>query len=337
LQQTERHRKKLTTLRVSFAPTGTIHLLAFIALDQGYYAEEGLNVVSTPVNSGATIDTFTALLTGKLDLITGGSSMGNLLSIELDHPTVIIGGLLSGQGALMIRPGDEERWQQWDTANLAGRKIAVRRVQSSDTVLRGLMLEKGIDLTQIDFVEIDSYPTGIVATAKGEVDAVSVAHSSIYNAEKQGLKIFKYLGEEMVDLPCCRITASTELIKKYRNEYVGFLKSNIRAYKLFKTDNEKALEIAVKHLEMDEERIRRELFGYGYEYGYGNLNPDPGKHRMEELYDICTDIKYLNGGKDLDEHYDVSLYEDALNAILKEYPNDPFYEEMKQVFIRDNT
>jgi NitT/TauT family transport system substrate-binding protein len=324
--------KELTTLRVNFSNLNATTVLNYLALDQGYYVEEGLNVVATPVNGNSSIDSFTALVTDKLDLVTGGSGIGTLLSIESGIDTIIIGGLQSGQGALVVRKGDEARWKDLTTENLAGRSLGTARAMTADVTFRGLLQDKGVDLSKIKFVELDSFPTAIIACAKGEVDGALIAHSNLYNAEKQGLVIVKYIGEELPNLPCCRISVTGDLLKKYRNEYVGFLKAQIRAFKLLETDREKTLEIATNALEMDTDRIAK----YVYDFGYLSLSPDPAIARMRKMYSIASGIGYLKGDKSLDEHFDTTVYEDALNQIIKEYPADPFYQKMKQDFIRDN-
>jgi NitT/TauT family transport system substrate-binding protein len=322
----------LTTLRVNFSNSSPTTIICYVALDQGYYRDEGLNVVSTPVGGGSSIETFTALFTDKIDIITGGSGIGTLVDFEFGHESVIIGGLQSGQGALVIRPGDEERWQDLTTENLRGRSLGTARAMTADITFRGLLQDRGVDLSQINFVELDSFPTAIIACAKGEVDGALIAHSNLYNAEKQGLKIFKYIGEELPNLPCCRISTSKDLIASRRNELVGFLKAHIRAYRLIKTDREKLLQIAERNLDQESDRIAK----YVYDFGYLSLSPDPGRKRMDKMYAIATSIGYLKGSANLDDHYDISLYEDALNQILKEYPNDPVYAQMKEEFIRDN-
>jgi NitT/TauT family transport system substrate-binding protein len=325
-------KKELATLRVNFSNASPTTIICYVALDQGYYKDEGLNVVATPVGGNSSIETFTALFTDKIDVITGGSGIGTLLDLEFGHETIIIGGLQSGQGALVIRPGDEARWQNLTTENLRGLSLGTARAMTADITFRGLLQDRGVDLSQINFVELDSFPTAIISCAKGEVDGALIAHSNLYNAEKQGLKIFKFIGEELPNLPCCRISTSKALVTNRRNELVGFLKAHIRAYRLIKTDREKLLEIAERHLDQEVERIAK----YVYDFGYLSLSPDPGRKRMDKMYAIATSIGYLKGSANLDDHYDISLYEDALNQILKEYPNDPVYLQMKEEFIRDN-
>lgn len=328
----DRDKKELTTLRVNFSNASATTIICYVALDQGYYEDEGLNVVSTPVGGGSSIETFTALFTDKIDIITGGSGIGTLVDFEFGHESVIIGGLQSGQGALVIRPGDEARWQDLTTENLRGRSLGTARAMTADITFRGLLQDRGVDLSQINFVELDSFPTAIIACAKGEVDGALIAHSNLYNAEKQGLKIFKYIGEELPNLPCCRISTSKDLIENRRNELVGFLKAHIRAYRLMKTNREEILKIGERNLDQEVDRIAK----YVYDFGYLSLSPDPGRKRMDKMYAIATSIGYLKGSADLDDHYDISIYEDALNQILKEYPDDPVYLQMQEEFIRDN-
>jgi NitT/TauT family transport system substrate-binding protein len=328
---------EVTKLRVNISTASPSNIVNYIALDQGYFDAEGLDVVSTPLASGANIDTITALLTGKLDLnVSGGSAIGTLLSLELDQDVIVIGGALSSPGALMIRPGDESRWQQLNDANLTGRKIGTKRTGTSDIAFRGTLVEHEVDLSKLTFVEFDSYPSAIIACAKGEVDAAVITHSSLLNAEQQGLTVFKYIGEWLPDFPCCRMLTTSELLKKYRSQYVGYIKSYIKAYKTYKTNPAKTVEIGVKYFNQDEDRLSKLYYGYGQEYGYDSKHPDPAKKRLQNFYNIAAKIGYLKGGADLNPHFDTSLYEEALDQVIKEFPNDPFYLEMKQVFIRDN-
>jgi NitT/TauT family transport system substrate-binding protein len=323
--------KELATLKVSFAPTSYISILTAIAQEEGFYKEAGLNVELTQLGGGGNLDNVAALVTGKIDVLTNPGAIGTLIAIDQGQPIVVIGGTKGGDGILGSRPGEEYKYKDLSEKNLAGVKIAVKRTASSDIAFRGYLAAQGVDLSKITFVEFDSAPSSIVATLKGETDVVLVA-SNRYNAIRQGLSPVMFVDEIAPNYSCCRILVAADTLNKNRNHYVSLLASNIKAYKIYKTDQKRTLEIALQYYQLDEDLLENELFVIGHT----DYSPDPRLRNLKTLWDGAVNIEYLKGNEDFRSYVDTSLYEEALNRVLKEYPNDQFFLEMQKEFIQDN-
>jgi NitT/TauT family transport system substrate-binding protein len=308
--------------------------LSAIAKEEGYYEANGLDVEFVSLAAGSNLDQIAALVTGKLDASLSPGAIGTLVAIDMDQPVVVIGGTMSGSTSLFLRQGEESKFPDFTAANVEGKKIGVKRTSTGDIVFRGYLKEQGVDLSKISFIELDSAPSAIMALNKGEVD-VAIAGgggSTRYTAIKTGLNLYKHIDDFSPNYVCCRILTTPELIKNKRDAFIAYLAGNIKAYKIYVTDHKKTLDVAIKYYNVDEERINSEL----YVIGGRSHHPDPGKKRLSDLYKKAASVEYVTGKGDLNSHIDTSVYEDALNKVIAENPNDSFYQEMKAVFAQDN-
>jgi NitT/TauT family transport system substrate-binding protein len=224
------------------------------------------------------------------------------------------------------------QYRELTTETLAGKKIGVQRGSTSDIALRGGLVKLGVDLSQITFVPLDSAPTIIEAIKKKTLDLGTTQTTYRSVAEEQGLAIIKHLDELLPDYICCRIFTTQRQIEADRDRFVAFLKANIRAYKFYLTEQEKTVQIAVKYYNVEESVLRNHL----YEYGHISYHPDPLTKRFLELYDQLVQIGYINGGVDLNKFIDTSMYKEALDQILAEFPDDPIYLDMKKYYEENN-
>jgi NitT/TauT family transport system substrate-binding protein len=239
---------------------------------------------------------------------------------------------MTGSGAFISRTGDADKYRPVTTEALTGKKIAVIRGSAADIAFRGALLEKGIDLSKVKFVELDAHATSVMALSKGEVDLAVIGAPFREAAKNQGMEIVYHVDEIAPNYVCCRITTLKENLVENRQHYIDYFKAQIRAYKIFKTDEKKALDYAEKYFTIDRDILQKEL----YEIGHISLNPDPSVNSLKELYNRLKLIGVANSNLDLDEYIDLSVYEEALDSIISENPNDPFYQEMKQYYLENN-
>jgi NitT/TauT family transport system substrate-binding protein len=324
--------KELKRFDLPFQPTGYTNILFVIAKEEGYYAETGLDVQFTPLN-GSSMDLVTAAVTGKVKAATYGGTATPLTLAESGADLVIIGGVMSEGAALVSTPENLSKWPDFSEATVAGKKIAITRVNNGDITFRRYLKRNGIDISKINVVELDSPPTIIEAVKKGEVDAGIVYVFFRKVAENQGLSIIKHIDELVPEgYVCCRITITKKEISENRSDYVNLLKGNIRAYKIFRDDPEKTLEIAARYYDVDTEVLKNEF----YEYGHLGFSPDPAKKRIEDFYEGMTQIGYSSGALDVSSHVDTSIYREALDQVLAEYPGESAYLELDKHFAVNN-
>ena len=154
----------------------------FLALEKGYFREQGLDIDLTRMTSGA--DAIALLATDKLDVGSGSATPGLFnafkrgLPIQIVAeksavlPGVTIAGGATGAGRLLVRTDLRESGQIKSMADLKGKRIAVNSVQSTtlNYVMRGIS-HGGLGKDDVVFVEMP-FNQFIPALEKKAVDAV---------------------------------------------------------------------------------------------------------------------------------------------------------------------
>ncbi len=299
------------------------HLDSALAYAAGYYEDEGLNIEMTYNNSNP--ENIQALLEDKADLVSAGAT-AVLNYIDEGSDIVIIGGQMSQGASLYSLPERADEFTELSEETLAGKKIGVTRLNTGDIALRKILIDRGVDLSLIEFVELDSQATVVEAVLKGEVDLGIAFLTYRQSAELQGLVPVSYLDgeDEWPGYICCRIFTTREKLEANRDAYVSAMKANIRAYALIQQDEEATVEYALNELEIDEDTLRSQV----YEYGHLGLNPNPDIKNTSEFFQAMVDIGYSEGNVDITDYIDASVYEDALNELLEEEPDNEIYLEL---------
>ncbi|MEL7622841.1 MAG: ABC transporter substrate-binding protein [Clostridiales bacterium] len=316
-------------LRMAAWSNAVPHLLSVLASEAGFYAEEGLNVELTPNNSNP--ENLTALVTDKLDATSAGAT-AVLNYIDEGNDIVIIGGQMTEGAALFALPERADEFKELTQEALQGKRIGITRLQSGDIALRVYLQEQGIDLSTIEFVELDSCPTIIEAIKNGSVDLGSVFMTFRQTAEQQGLAVVKHIDELFPGFLCCRLVTTQEKLDADRATFVKLVRANIKAYRLYKTDEAKTLEIAKKFILVDDQIIRQQI----YDYGHLGITPNPALSDVKKFFKGMVDVKYAKGNVAIEDHTDTSLFRDALDSLIAENPDDTVYLELRDIYEATN-
>lgn len=335
-EQTENHQghedankdQKLVDFAVGHLPS-TGHSLYFIAQEEGFFKEEGLNVTLHPFsNSGEGINAVTA---GKLDVGTFGTP-APLTFEENGANIVFLGGQMGNGAGVVSKPELADDLK--DINNFKGKKVATVKLATGDVILRGALDEAGIDWKKdLTIIEMNSPADVIVAVKKGEVDAGVVWAPFVEKAKQEGLEIVKYSQEYHENHVCCRIIADQTKFDKNYDNYVKFLKAIIRAEKFEKDENnkEKAIADIKKYVDVDPSIIEKDIYG-----GYVDQSADPNKKAILSMRDTMVKIGYLKEDKDISPSIHTEAYQEALDQLIKAEPNDPFYQELLTRFKENN-
>ena len=300
------------------------HIDSVLAYAAGYYEDEGLDIQMTYNNSNP--DNIQALLQDKADLVSAGAT-AVLNYIDQGSDIVIIGGQMSEGATLYSLPERADEFSELSDATLDGKKVGVTRLSTGDIAFRKVLKDKGVDLSKVNFVELDSQATVVEAVKKGEVDLGVAFLTYRQSTEAQGLTPVSYLDgeDEWPGFICCRMFTTREKLEANRDAYVAALKANIRAYALLKTDEDQTVKYALQELETDEETVR----GQVYEYGHIGFDPNPDVKNTEAFFQAMVDIGYSEGNVDMKDYIDPTVFEDALNELLQEEPDNEVYLELQ--------
>lgn len=307
----------------------TAHLLGFVAKEEGYFEEEGLDVTLTLFSSASELAT--GLESDKLDVAFIGS-VPSLTFQSQGHDLTIFGGEMTNGHGYVIKPEFVEGLDKWDVSILKGRNVASVKNSVQDAELQILLKDKGIAIGEgedkVNIVYFDSQKDAYNALQNDSIDAVSAYSPYTSLAESQGYKIVYRCSEEplLQNQPCCRQVAATAALSKYPNSYNAFERALIKAYKFTQENKDQTVKDVKKYIDIDEALINTEVYG-----GYGTSVPDPDKQGTVALKNAIVELGYTED-YDIDKLYNTEIYKNALASLIKENPDDSIYAELQKHF-----
>ena len=317
----------LTALKVGHLPV-TGHAMFFVAQEEGYFKDEGLEVELVEFANSA--DGLAALRAGKLDLGALGTT-APLVHIAKGADIRIIGGVM-GEDAAIITTTEKAATIK-TVADLKGKKIATVRLASGDAVLRGALDDAGLNWkTDVQIFELKSPPAVIEAVKSGQVDAGAVWGPHDFRAEEQGLKVIARSRTLQPGHPCCRLTVNAKEIQDRPEVWEHFIRAILRAEKFTRDNHEKTVDDISKHLKLD-----RALITKAYYSGFLEQGTDPNVAGVEKFWKIMLKSEFVESKLDIKEFVDTKLYKNALDKLAKESPSEPYWQQLEKTFAERNT
>jgi NitT/TauT family transport system substrate-binding protein len=252
----------------------TAHLLAFVAEEEGYFEEEGLDVNLVQFSSASEL--VNGLESDKLDVAFIGS-VPTLTFQSQGHDISIFGGAMSNGHGYVIKSEYAEKDEQ-GVEVLKGRNVASVKNSVQDAELQILLKNAGIKIgegdDEVNIVYFDSQKDAYSALLNDSIDAASVYSPYASLAKSQGYKVVYYCAHEkaLENQPCCRQVAKTSALKDNPNTYTAVERAFIKAYRFTQTDHEGTVKDVKKYIDIDEDFIDTEVYG-----GYSVSSPDPDK------------------------------------------------------------
>ena len=306
------------------------HGLHFIARDKGYFQEE--NIKSELYQFSTTAEGMAALKAKKLDVGTFGTA-APLLFIARGSDFTIFGGMMIGGQAIITKPENANQYK--DLTKFKGKKIGLGKLTTGDVIFRGALKKAGLNPEKdVKIVELPGQSAVVEAVRKGAVDAGIVFSPHFTLAEqKYNLKVSNYIADFHPHYTCCRLTVNTAELRKNPDLYKRFLIALIRAYKFYRVHQDETVKIVADGLKIAPDIIRKDAYT---EHTFES-NPDPLKKGTLDFWNIMTDIHYLPKNQvNLEKHIDTEIYRQALQEVLKRYPNDPQYQGLETFFLKNN-
>lgn len=320
---------------LSIGETGDAPLnnpLIQLAEEKGYFADYNLKLNHTKLeNNGAVM--YDALSVGKIDAAYQ-QAVPPISYGAQGYDVTLIAGVLSGGMVAVCLPENKEELS--DISNWKGHTIGVIQMSTSELTTRNVLKEHGIDGdNDVSYVMIEDYASIALSTSKGNVDIGFIGSNYVEQALEEGCVVLTTLYDIKKDYVCCRQSAYSKNIKDNRQAYVYYLEGQIKAYKDINKDQEGTIKSLV--LETGESADYINTYIYDEEgSAHRTYNPDPNYNGVQELYESILEQRYIESDFTLDQFYDLSIYADALKAVIKENPDDEFYQEMKEYFKENN-
>lgn len=307
----------------------TAHLLAFVAKEEGYFEDEGLDVTLTQFSNATELSA--GLESGKLDV----GLIGSFATVTLQsngHALTIFGGAMTNGHGFVIKPEYTEGLDSWDVSILKGRNVAVAKNNTDDLELQLLLKQEGIEIgegkDEVNVVYFDSQKDAYAAIANQNIDACSVYSPYASLAKASGYEVVYYDAdiELFKNLPCCRQVATDAQIAEAPNTYKAFERAMIHAYHFSQEDHDKTIEDVSKYIDIDKDYIDTEIYG-----GYSTSSPDPDKQGTVSLKESAVSAGFVED-YDIESHYNTQIFENALNKVIEDNPDDEIYQQLKEHF-----
>lgn len=304
----------------------TAHLLGFVAKEEGYFAEEGLDVNLSLFTSAAEL--VSALESKQIQAAFLGS-IPALVNQSKGHDITVFGGAMTNGHGYVIKSKYTEGLSDWDITILKDRNVATILNSVQDLELQTLLKKAGLTYSDDPNADADvtltyfaSQTEAYNALANEEIDAASFysPYSSI--ATNAGHSVVYYCSdiEEFKNQPCCRQVALTSALEEDPALYEAFERAILKAYKFSQENKEQTTADVKKYIDINIEDIEFEVYG-----GFSQSNPDPDKDATVSLYESIVDFGYTEA-YDIEAHYNTGIYESALKSLLEENPDDSIYK-----------
>ena len=343
------------TLKVSFM-TGNIRIaINILALEKGYFAEEGVTV--EPVNIGGQ-DALTAIngSDDQLDILNTGF-VPDLQAIGSGYDITVIGGTAVEGGAVIAKSGNTAAYQDASTIiNLDAVKearLGFVRNEASWVITRQYLLDNGVSEEEIAAIEDEangniSYYQDETAVAqavqKGEVDLgfLPMEYALLYG-DAYELEVVTPAGSLQENYVCCREVTSPAKLAEKHDAFVAYETARIRAFDYYKqgeTDEaikQDVVDTVANYSGKEADYVETYLYG-----GVTKYATDPNTKGIVKYVEAATNSGLLASAGvdfatyDITQNIDVSAYEEAINALVEREPDNQTYAELLTQLEADN-
>lgn len=307
--------------------------LVVLARDLGIAEEEGFNLELVDVQSSA--DALTSIITGKDEMdVWSFQIMPSCNFIANGADLKIFGGSVAEGGAMICAKGHADEYK--DLENFRGKTILGIRGETGFITFIGMLVNAGFDPnTDINIIWTTA-PAVLEGVTKGEGDVGFLPIEYTYfEDENINAEVVCHVGDIAENYICCRLTTSSEILEARRDDFIKLIKAQIRAYHVYKTDPDTTKKILAEYSGQEEAFVEDNIYNSCIKF-----TPDPYSDAIGPFYEVLRKMDFFDDPKnapDVYEHVDITLYQQALNEILEEYPDDEVYQELKEIFERQNS
>ena len=304
--------------------------LADIAIQEGFFEEENLEIEMVPFN--ASTDGVNALQSKKIDVgLTFGTSTP-LAFISQGADLDIIGGHMEGGHPIYVPEEDKDAYQSFE--DYKGKTIGTVRLSVPDIVFRSALEQAGLDMEKdVEIIEFKTMANLIEAVAAGKVEVAFAGSGFLTKAAASGLAPVMWSNDVQPGHVCCRAVTRGDYSEEQTIAYKKFLKGLIQAERIKSETPEKALEASRERFKLDDETVN-EIVNEEHLVN----SADPHKHQVEQMWEQMKDLGYIENGEevDLNEHFNLTFYEEALNELIEENPEDDYYKQVLKRYNEQN-
>lgn len=307
--------KDATVVRMGVPAPAIATLPIFVAMDKGYFAEEGIDLKINFMRGGSEIAA--ALIGGSIDILNAALS-GVMIVRDKGLPIKVLSGVAGVRSFALVV--DAKRHANINNIEqVKGLKIATsRRGSDGDLVARVLLDDAKLNPERdVTLIQIGGYDNHLTAIEKGDVDGSMMLEPFVTLGVKKGaikpiVDLMAGQGPEAVRKRIWTVIGATEdYIRRNPNVSAGLVRAIVRADKFIQNDDNGTLAVAQKYFPKIDAPLLREIVRR-------NAHVPGGNGFLTEISSESIDLenKFLVDEKMIKEPV---RYQDVVATDMKQY------------------
>lgn len=234
----------VTTLRVNEVTHSIFYTPFYVALEQGYFRDEGLEIEL--VNGGGSDKSMTALLSGQAEVGLMGPETGVYVRNEgRENYAVIVAQLTQKDGSFLLgkRPDPGFTWEKLRGASVIGGRSGGMPEMTLEYVLKQKGMTPNVDVTVRTDVQFDLMGGAFIAGADDYVTMFEPSASTMALAGEG--YILASLGEEAGDMPYTCFMVTKDYLSSQRGAVEAFVRAVYRGQQYVQTHSPEEIAAAI--------------------------------------------------------------------------------------------
>ncbi len=250
-------------VRMAYLQNDLHHLALWVALEKGYFQEEGVDVeISGIFRAGPELmNAFTA---GALDMAYVGEAPATFSVANKTADVSVVAQVNTEGSALVVAKGQSGISE---VSDLEGKTVGVPgHATVQDFLVRKALREAGVDSSRVNLLIIKP-PEMIGALRTDQIDAFIAwePYPSKAAVENVGRNLASSR-DIWAGHPCCVLVSDSKFLKSRPDKVEKVVRAHVRATTFIKENPEEAVRIGVRFTGMDEATVRRALQFVEYTY-----------------------------------------------------------------------
>lgn len=316
-----------TQVKVGYLPV-TGHAKFFVAQEQGFFRDEGLNVELFEFTNSA--EGVAAVVAGRLDVGAFGTS-APLVHYGRGADIKVIGGIMGEDAYLVTTP--ELASQIKGLEDLKGKRVGTVRLATGDAILRSELHVRGLDWRRdLTISELRNPPAVIQTVKNGQVDVGVVWGPHDKRAEAEGLKVIVSSAELQPGHPCCRlVVAGGSSVNP--EQWKAFIRALLLAERFVQQpqNQQQTLNIIRKYIPLDEALVQAT-----YYRDTVDQSTDPNVEGVVNFWNAVTGAGFVESDRNIRDIFALDIYEKALAQLVSREPQDAYWQQLQRVYQERN-
>lgn len=249
-------------IRMAYLQNDIHHLACWVALEKGFYAQEGLDVkVAGIFKAGPEL--MSAFAAGALDMGYVGVAPATTAVANKTARVVVLAQVNTEGSAIVVKRDGKVQ----TIPELVGKSVAIPgHATVQDSLFRKALLKFNIQPDQVKIMVLKP-PEMIGALRTDQIDAFIAWEPYPAKAVTMGLgRILAASRDIWKDHPCCVLAADARFLETQLEKAKGVVRGHVKAIDFIRQHREEAIKIGVKYTGMDEASVRLAMENVNYTY-----------------------------------------------------------------------